>query len=445
MIINRHIRVVRTFWEMAHRSAIILLLLANIFNGSSLHADTPAEPPVTRAEADLLDNVLALAEEDENAAAELLRRQITDTSSAALHLVLGNLYFGMEEWDRAEQSYLAAIRKLPEYRQAVTNLAQLYLLRDDTVRAAEILAGYLERGNEAAPEIYLLLGQAYAMGEDWVPAESAFRQALMFRPRSREGRSGLARVLLAQERFGEAASLIMALIEENPAQTEWWSLRANLHLAQDRIDAAITTLESARRLDAITPGMLAMLGDLYLGRGQIDESLRAYELSFAAAEPSRERMLRVAEGFLYHGENEQAALWIGRAADAMSEEPATAPPVLRLLRLQAELARQKGDMEEAHALYNELLEREPLNGRTLLALADIERIRERPDEAVMLCQRAARIDGYQARALTMLARIEVNRGRYQQAIRALERAVEYDDRREIRDYLDHVRRLSVLQ
>jgi len=418
----------------------VLLALASILTVHPLRGEASLDPPVSRAEADLLSRVQDLAATDEAEAAAALQREITEVSSAALSFTLGNLYYAMEAWPRAVQAYETAIGQWPEYRAAVTNLAQVHLLTGEGGRAVEVLAAYLEQGRDRAPGLHLLLGQAHGTGEDWVPAESAFRQVLMLRPRDREARVGLTRALLGQERHKEAAALVAALLAEDPSQGEWWALRANLHLAENRQDQAITALESARLLGVATVEMLALLGDLYLNRGHAGEAARVYEQAHATDVLTGERMLRMAEGFLHQGESGEAARWMARAETAFEEGEGT----VDLLRLRAEMARREGRMEEALGFYTELLAREPLNGRALLALADVQRVLRQPDEAALLCRRAARVEGYETRALTLLARIEVDRGRYTAAIQALEQALEQEDRRETRDYLDHIRRLAAL-
>ena len=61
-------------------------------------------------------------------------------SIAEAYYYLGNIYFTLEEYDKAEKNYKIAIRKLPKNPRPYNNLAWLYFIQKKNLKEAESLA-----------------------------------------------------------------------------------------------------------------------------------------------------------------------------------------------------------------------------------------------------------------------------------------------------------------
>ena len=116
-----------------------------------------------------------------------------------------------------------------------------------------------------------------------------------------------------------------------------------------------------------------------------------------------------------------------------------------LLRLQAERARQTGQVAEAMARCEDVLKLDPLDGRTLLVLAQLQQDAGFMEDAAMTCERATRVKGCEAEALVRQAQIEVRRERYGRAAELLENAQVFQNQPHVERYLEQVRRLAAME
>lgn len=408
---------------------------------STPSATDPFQPTVDRKEAAFLKEVLTRAETDPaTAIAYFLAERPKDGESAALDFTLGNLYFQEEEYQKAAFAYRQAVKTFPKFRAALMNLGRVFLLLDkpgETIKAYQQLV----TDGQADADIYLLLGHAMLMEDSPASAETAYRQALLLRPRGNEIRMGLAKALLQQQRFREGLSLLNEILQKEPLNEELWTLKANALLADEKHSEAIQVIEQAYRLNRASPEMLATLGDLWLFAEQPEDALRAYQAAFAGKTPSISRMLRALEGFLMVEDHAGASQLISMAEKALADN-SDPEATTRLLRKRAELALQKGEMDQAATLLAETLKRDPLDGQALLNLSELQLHLEKPEQALLTAERAARLQGFEAKGYLLQARIEVSRAKYAEAIPLLETAQTYEPQESVARYLEQVRRLA---
>ncbi|RLC46794.1 MAG: hypothetical protein DRH70_04780 [Candidatus Coatesbacteria bacterium] len=407
------------------------------------HPHSPAqEPIVSSQEAKLLRQVAQLADTDPEAAIKLLASKVTPQSSAALDLALGNLEFQQGRLEEAEEAYRAALKKFPAFARARMNLAQVLIRQEKLSHVTEVLRPVLISG-QAGPEAFTLLGYAFLLQGQLLPAETAYRQALLLKPDDVNTSLGLAKCLLEQERYHEAIRLLEGLVEREPQRSQLWLLLANAYLALEKPRQAIVKLECARRLGIASAEVLATLGDLYLNCRQAAEALAAYKEAFAGDEPPLDRLLRSVQGFLMLRMPAEADSLLRQARKVAQESPSSLSPDQhrKLLRLEAQQAYLSGDRKAALMAYKRLLEEDPLDGDALIALGDLYREADELEEAIIAYERAARISGKEAQALVRQAQVEVERERYARAVELLEAAQAIDPRPNVARYLDQVREL----
>jgi tetratricopeptide (TPR) repeat protein len=418
------------------QSLVVFILSSVVWAGPNY---SPAqEPTVSVQEAKVLRQVAELAESDPAAAVALFASEITSESSAALDFALGNLNVQQGRLEEAEAAYRAALERFPTFARARMHLAQVLIRQEKLPQVAEVLRPVLTSG-QARPETFTLLGYSFLLQGQSLPAETAYRQALLLKPDDVNNSFGLAKCLLEQERTSEAIRLLENLVEREPKRSELWLLLANAHLALEKPDQAIVKLECARRLGIASTEALATLGDLYLNCRQPVDALSAYEEAFAGKSPPLDRLLRSAEGFLMLGMPAEAECLLQQARRvAASLRPGQRR---KLLRLEARQAYLSGDRTAAHRAYERLLEEYPLDGDALIALGDLHREAGALEEAMMAYERAGRISGKEAQALVRQAQVEVERERYVGAVERLEAAQVIDPRLNVTRYLGQVRRL----
>jgi len=406
-------------------------------------ASDPFTPTVTREEAEWIQSARSESAKDPAAAIASLTERELEEHSAALDFTLGNLYFQEEAYEKAAEAYGRALKKFPAFRDAKVNLGRIRLVQGDWKEAIGLYQDLVSDG-VADADTYLYLGHALMMDSTPVPAESAYRQALL-RDRSLvEAERGLVNALMAQEKHREALSLVKAMLKADPARKELWGVRANAELALETYGAALRTLEQARRLGQTDGDMLATLGDLYVREEMPEEAADAYTVAFEAMDLGPGRMIRAVRSLMRTGSLEHA-VELKERLDGMLEELAeTERESWRLpaLRLESELLMERGKTKAAAKVCRDILETDPMDGEILLRLAEVLEGKDRLEEAVMLCERAARADGFAARALVAQARIEVARQRIGKAVELLERAQVFEERAHVARYLRQLRRMQ---
>jgi len=434
--------ITRAIFKVILIAFVVSPAVARHRDDANRHED-PFEPTVSSQEAKLLHTAMTKAGTDKTAALEMLNVKNLADASPAIDFAIGNLYFQREELDAAAEAYQNAIRKLPKFRSAIMNLGRVYLLQQQTGKAITLYQQLAEDG-QANADILLLLGHALLMENYPVSAEVAYQQTLLLRPKHPDAMLGMAKSLMQQERYEQGLALIGELLQQDPIQKELWSLRTNAYLAMGAYERATRSIEVARRLGCADIEMLATLGDLYLNRNQPEDALAAYKIAFRKESPSATRMLRAMEGFIIVGSPEGAERMLACVEGIKQEKSATFSlnDQIKLLRLKGELAQQKGESEQANALYEELLRIDPLDAKAMLLLAKGLHQKGNLEQAAIMCERAARIEGFEADALVLHAQIEVGREHYADAVELLEAAQTFVDRPFVKRYLDQVRRMA---
>jgi len=376
------------------------------------------EPTVSKKEADILSQVSYLSKNDLEKALDYLRPKIKIDSSPALYFAAGNLYFQLNRLPEAETAYRTALEKMPAFDRARANLARILIQQEKTDAAIKELQHILLQGSQN-PSIITLIGYTYLLRDQPIPAESAYRKALLLRPDDINAYLGLAKALLLQDRFREAAKILETVLLDYPQRGELWALLANVRLALEQSRQAIVALETARRLGVASDEALMTLGDLYLNQGQYHEALVVYEKAFATDHLEISRLLRAIEGFLMFKELDPAERLL-RKARLLEKEKKFSPQNRAQLRwLEAKQAHLSGKLRTALKAYRRLLQTEPLNGKVLMALGELYQITGEPDRAIITFERAARLPDVRVEALIKHAQVEVERENYRKAIELL--------------------------
>lgn len=400
------------------------------------------EPTVSHQEAKILEQAVTLAAQDLEAAIKLLREQTDGDSSAALDFALGSFYFQKDTPEEAEAAYRRALVKFPTFDRARANLARILIKEDRIDDALHELKEILLSGT-ARPSTLTMIGYTSLLKEQPVPAEMAYRQALLLDPEDSNAYIGLVKSLLMQERYRETVTLLEDLLEDDPFRSEFWFLLANARLALDEPERAIIALECTRWLKVATDESLTTLADLYLNTGELEEALSRYREAFAGRQPSIERMLRASKAFILVGDPERAEVLLKRIRGAAGGDGIELTPkqLRELSRLEAHRAHLVGDLDSAGRAYQRLLDDNPLDGEVLLALGDISREKRDLEEAIIFYEQAGRIADSTVNALIRQAQLEVERGRYGKAVGLLEKAQAVKPQLHVARYLDQVHRL----
>jgi len=230
---------------------------------ASYGINSEVEPRVTAEEIAVLEKIRPLMAEDLKKAEGALRRQIKPESSAILDFTLGSIYFQQDNMIDAQENYLKAITKFPNFRRAWRNVGLIYVRSGKYDEAINAFTRMIELGGGDAYS-FGLLGFAYASKQDYQAAEAAYRNALLLQPDNTDWRLGITRCVFKQQKFEDAATLLEVLIARYPDKPDFWSLQAQAYLGMKQPLKAAENLEAVDHLGKSTPDSLHTLGDIYL-------------------------------------------------------------------------------------------------------------------------------------------------------------------------------------
>jgi len=395
--------------------------------------DMNQNPRITSEESELLRSIAPLMERNRRAAISQLQTAMTADSSAALDYTIGSLL--LQDGDRAGalRSYETAIRKFPNFFRAYQNAGLAYVQGGEFEEALTYLTKALEIGGGNGA-IYGLIGYAYLSTGRPSQALDSYRQALLFQPNSNDWKLGKLNALLETNQNTLAIAMLDEMITERPDLGDLWMMQANAFLGDQRLGDALTNLEYVNRLGQATAPSLMLLGDLYLGEGLTSEAATVYADAMATGELSNNRLLVMAENLANRGAATEADAFLA-SMDAVAFSEAEE---LTKLNLQARLALSQGEQERAAEILEQVIARDPLNGRALLTLGNYYRDQGDLERATFQYEAATRVPDVQLNALTALARLKVSQKQYRQAVELLRRAQAIENRSFVAEYIDRI-------
>lgn len=423
------------------------------------------EPKVTADEQTALTTIRDLFEKSKfsDAEQELVRfiqesekpsdpKKVATEISPAMVFVLGNLYFQANRTDEAKRAFLEAIRRFPRFRRAHTNLAYLYISKNQTSEALPMLQKAIQLGENSA-RVYGLLGYCHLLNQNALAAENAYRQAYLADSNSRDWKLGLAQALMAQEKFTEAANLIGSLIEENPNDKQLWLQQTNAFLAMEKKEDAIVNLETLRLKGIADETNLNLLGNLYMDRNEPQLALLAYMAAMEKTSTQNlSRSLKAAKILTDYGFPDKASQMVSQIREKSFTTLST-PDQISLLLTEVRISQAMKKTEVTTSLLNQLLEINPTDGDVLLETARHKDLlsREETDEqkrasyvneAKTNYQLAARVDQVAYSANLSLGQMLVRERRYSEALNHLQTALNLKKSESLEQYTNRVRRAA---
>jgi tetratricopeptide (TPR) repeat protein len=404
-----------------------------------IHPDV--EPRVGPEDREVLEKVYPLLGSEPARAEQMLLEARTPQSTAIFDFILGNLAFQDDRMEEAERHYRDAVARFPSFRRCWRNLGLIQARDQRYDEAIGSFTKMISLGGGDAISLGLL-ASAHLAKQDYLAAEGAFRQALLLEPDNAQWRIGLARCVVKQEKYEEAAALLGVLLEREPERSEFWLLQANAFLGMKQPLRAAENLEMVALLGKATPDSFLLLGDIYVNEDQPDLASSAYlrGIELDPAQPAA-KPLQAAELLASRGAMAQARV-VAQSVRASLEASLSAQESLRLAKLEARIAVAQGDGGEAVRILEEVIARDPLDGEALLLVGQHHADRGDPERAIVYFERAAGIEGFEAQAKLRHAQVLVAAAKYDEAVPLLRRAQELKPREQVARYLEQVERLA---
>jgi|SRR3989344_3669993 len=164
----------------------------------------------------------------------------------------GNYYFngGAYDLEKAEAAFQRAVRIEPGILWGHYQLARIYFVKGDSVKAIEEINKELKANPENLRALYVR-GLIYGFGKNFASAEEDFRRFTQWAPKEWAGHNDLAWILAKEEKYAEAESAIKKAFREIPGGDKnpwlWNSLGvAELNLKKNK--EARLSFEKAKQL-----------------------------------------------------------------------------------------------------------------------------------------------------------------------------------------------------
>jgi tetratricopeptide (TPR) repeat protein len=379
----------------------------------------------------------------EKSVAKAIDKTGRSTSSALYDFTIGNIYFQQDNVGAAEKWYCKAVEKMPSFLRAQKNLGLVYVRSNAFDKAIGPLTRAIDLG-AADGLTFGLLAHSYSMTEQYVAAESAYRQAMMFQPEAFDWKVGLVRCLFKEAKLEEAAALCGDMIRRDPSRADLWLLQANAWLGLRQPLKAAENFELLDRAGLATVASLNTLGDIYVNEGvpslAVDAYLRALSKDGDNAAPAV--FMRHAEVLAARGAQAEAGKLLARVKEVCGSR-LDAAEKKRALKLEARMAAANGTADQEQArLLESIVALDPLDGEALILLAQFHARAGETDKACFLCERASGIESYEAEAKLRHGQILVKSGKYAEALPLLKRSHELKPREDVERYIEQVARAA---
>jgi tetratricopeptide (TPR) repeat protein len=234
----------------------------------------------------------------------------TDATNAFSHYMLGQAFRANGEIERAIPELKEAVRLNPRLMLAQRALAETAIAKGDMdglAAASESMIqnapyapdGYINRAlaefsrkqpdkAEAdlqkaiqvapqSPTAYIRLGYLRASQKKMPDAEKLFEQALSVAPASDEALRPLIALDLSQKQADKAMARVKAQIEKSPNTAAFYVILGTLQAQAKDYAGAQTSLHKAIDLDKNNMEALAVLGQVQVAAGSVDDAIKSWE------------------------------------------------------------------------------------------------------------------------------------------------------------------------
>ena len=221
----------------------------------------------------------------------------TQQDSAIAYNHLGVLHYRQGDVDKALQAYEKALELSPHHKPTKRNMHQIYLektyhaLKTKDFPSAEQYSKKAIQLEPQNPKIYKYLANGYSINGQFTKAIENYKKALNIQPADMSTQQAFAKCyvgygvsLKEQKKWDEAIAAYkqartldpeLEIATTNLVDAIWQ--KANAYRAEGKIDAAIQAYSELKKLHPDEPDIHALLGDLYLKKGQYQLALTSFQ------------------------------------------------------------------------------------------------------------------------------------------------------------------------
>ncbi len=344
---------------------------------------------------------------------ETIVRQQADSPAAKL---LGQIYLGAGENDKAIETFEAYVKSHPSEQQVIILLATAQLGKGRHARAAQLMQEAVKI--EDSPRARTILGLTLVGGGKRGDALAEFENAFRRDPSQLAAGAALVDIYVSRGDGKKALAVSEALIKRWPKEASLQALHGRALALLGQTDKARAALEAALAIDAnFVPAQLE-LARLDVRSKQYDLAEKRLSTIITKNEKNVDALLTVADLALVRGQREVATKFLQKAVDH------SGPRELRpgLILLSHHLA--GGDLAGATQALAALNSKAPDAVPVLLANARARMAAKDMPAAQGVLSRASRTAGFDAPLLAEIAAMQLSAGDAKGAQTSLAKAMQ---------------------
>ena len=300
----------------------------------------------------LLRGRIYLAKRQTEKAMDDLRQVISlSPDLVQAHHHLARAYVQAGDVENARKEFEKVLADNPEYRDARLQLAELDIKTGNAFKSIDLLNEYLEKFGDA-PLAYVLLGTAYSEEKRLDEALESFEKASALAPKDPRGPYLVGVVLQRQGKQEEAERKFQASLEISPAYVQALSRLVAIDLNENKFDNAVKRVEAQISKVPESGGLHFLLAKLYEAKNDLEKAesllLKAIDL-----EPGMyTAYTELGKIYIRMGKEDLAR---SKFRDVLSKSPNN----LGAMMMLGVLEQKNGNMPEAQAHYEKVLELKP--------------------------------------------------------------------------------------
>ncbi|TVR80531.1 MAG: tetratricopeptide repeat protein [Rhodospirillales bacterium] len=339
--------------------------------------------------------------------------------SVPLRLLKISMFLEADELDRVHEVYEALFAVQPDNYAFRANLAQIYLQRNRSDDAAEVMRQAVRDGvGGDQPKLALIdlagltddAAAAMAVLEEFAQAEPS-NAVFQFKLASMQNQAG--------QRDG-AKQTLRAIVDRAEQQSDQLAARvslARLAIEEDDTETAERLVEAALAVDPAYLDALILRSALALQAGDIDSAIVDARSVLRDRPDSAPALRLLAQAQITRGETDLARESLQQAVVA---DPRDVPTRQRLASALA----QGGNVDAAVSQLDQILALDPTFVQALHLKASLQITRQRWAEAEAAIAEILALPGRQALGHTLSGALMMAQGRHDEAVAAYERALD---------------------
>lgn len=298
-------------------------------------------------------------------------------------LMLGQVLLADGRYEQAEDMIAPVVARHPEHEKARALLAEILVRNEQSDAAIALMTEQAAGTND--PKTLEFLGSLYGRAGRVNEGIRYLRESAELDPANPSAKLKLALAEIAAGNLDKAA-IELGSIENRPhLERQVDSIQLLLSIEEGKFAEAVKQAEALVAADEDASWARFMLGNAYLGSGDVDKARAAF-LDVVEQNPAfTSAMTRLADLELQTGNREAAAEWFEKAV-------AIAPGDETIIIPLAVIRSQQGKFAEATALLERLRDKYPTASAPRLALAQLYIGQDDYDNALKAVMEAAALE-----------------------------------------------------